>query len=93
MTDDEVQTLFDTADARVELIRSRGRKGVLAVLRDAAILRTMYGFGLRRREAAMLDLADFRRNARATRTTAGSARYRSATARPRGAARRSDAPC
>ena len=42
----------------------RRRKGVLAALRDAALLKTIYAFGLRRREAAMLDVADLRRNPR-----------------------------
>lgn len=62
LTYDEVQALFDAADARVEEIRSRGRKGSLAALRDAMLLKTVYAFGLRRREACGLDLADLRRN-------------------------------
>ena len=52
LTYDEVQALFDAADARVEQIRARGRKGALAALRDAAMLKTVYAYGLRRREAA-----------------------------------------
>jgi site-specific recombinase XerD len=59
---DEVQRLFDAADGRVEEIRVRGRKGGLAAQRDAAVLKTIYAFGLRRREAWGLDLADLRRN-------------------------------
>ena len=62
LTYDEVQALFDAADGRVEQIRSRGRKGALAAQRDAALLKTVYAFGLRRREAWGLDLADLRRN-------------------------------
>lgn len=65
LTYDEVQALFDAADGRVEAIRARGRKGALAALRDAVLLKTIYAFGLRRREAVMLDLHDFRRNPRA----------------------------
>ncbi len=65
LTYDEVQTLFDAADGQVALIRGRGRKGSLAALRDAALLKTVYAFGLRRREAAMLDLSDLRHNPRA----------------------------
>jgi integrase len=65
LTYDEVQALFDTADARVEHIRQRGRKGALAAWRDAAILKTVYAYGLRRREVARLDTVDFRRNPRA----------------------------
>lgn len=65
LTYDEVQALFDAADDRVEAIRCRGRKGALAALRDAVMLKTTYAFGLRRREVVMLDVADFRRNPRA----------------------------
>ncbi|MBQ0927545.1 tyrosine-type recombinase/integrase [Saccharopolyspora endophytica] len=59
---DEVQELFDAADGRVEQIRARGRKGALAAQRGAAMLKTIYAFGLRRREAWGLDVVDFRRN-------------------------------
>ncbi|CAL9550877.1 tyrosine-type recombinase/integrase [Streptomyces sp. enrichment culture] len=62
LTYDEVQALFDAADARVEEIRSRRRKGSLAALRDAILLKTVYAYGLRRQEACGLDLADLRRN-------------------------------
>lgn len=65
LTYEEVQSLFDAADGRVELVRARGRKGVLAAWRDSAVLKTVYAFGLRRREGARLDVADFRRNPRA----------------------------
>ncbi|MGI8446205.1 MAG: hypothetical protein ACR2MP_03250 [Streptosporangiaceae bacterium] len=60
-----MQALFDAADARVGQIRARGRKGPLAALRDAALIKTVYAYGLRRREAARLDVADLRRNPRA----------------------------
>jgi site-specific recombinase XerD len=60
LTYDEVQALFDAADGRVEQIRSRGRKGALAALRDAALLKAVYAYGLRRQEARGLDLADLR---------------------------------
>jgi site-specific recombinase XerD len=65
LTYDEVQALFDAADARVAQIRARKRKGALAAARDAVILKTVYAYGVRRNEAAKFDLADFRRNARA----------------------------
>ncbi len=48
-----VQELFDAADGRVEAIRARGRKGAVAALRDAVRLKTIYAYGLRRREAVM----------------------------------------
>ncbi|OEV02629.1 tyrosine-type recombinase/integrase [Streptomyces oceani] len=62
LTYDEVQDLFDAAEARVEEIRARHRKGSLAALRDAILLKTVYAYGLRRQEACGLDLADLRRN-------------------------------
>jgi integrase/recombinase XerD len=65
LTYDEVQLLFDTADGRVEEIRSRGRKGALTAMRDAALLKTIYAYGLRRGEACGLDLADMRHNPKA----------------------------
>jgi integrase len=66
LTYDEVQALFDAADGLVEQIRARGRKGALAALRDAVMLKTTYAYSLRRRETVMLDDADCRRNPRAT---------------------------
>lgn len=62
LTYEEVQALFDAADGLVEEIRSRKRKGALAAQRDAVLLKTIYAFGLRRREAWGLDLADLRFN-------------------------------
>lgn len=62
LTYEEVQALFDAADGRAEQIRTRGRKGALAALRDAALLKTVYGYGLRRQEVVGLDLADLRSN-------------------------------
>lgn len=62
---DEVQALFDAADGRVDEIRALARKGALAAQRDAVLLKTIYAFGLRRREAWGLDLADLRHNPKA----------------------------
>jgi site-specific recombinase XerD len=62
LTYDEVQALFDAVDGLVAQARARGRKGALTAMRDAALLKTVYAFGLRRNEARMLDLADLRRN-------------------------------
>lgn len=59
---DEVQALFDAADGRVEEIRSRHRKGALTAMRDSAVLKAVYAFGLRRQEAVGLDVADWRHN-------------------------------
>jgi len=65
LTYEEVQALFDAADGRVEQIRARRRKGALAAMRDSALLKTFYAYGLRRQEACGLDLADLRRNPKA----------------------------
>ena len=62
LTYDEVQALFDAADARVAEIRSRRRKGELTAMRDSAVLKTVYAYGLRRQETVGLDVADWRRN-------------------------------
>jgi site-specific recombinase XerD len=61
LTYDEVQALFDVADGRVDEAQSRGRKGALTAMRDSALLKTVYAYGLRRNESRMLDLADLRR--------------------------------
>ena len=58
----ELQAFFDFADERVGQVRERGRKGWLAAFRDATLFKVTYGWGLRRREAAMLDTADFSTN-------------------------------
>jgi integrase/recombinase XerC len=65
LTYDEVQSLFDAADARPGRIAGLGRKGALCALRDAAVLETVYAFGIRRTEASRLDLVDLRRNHKA----------------------------
>ncbi|MFV8165249.1 tyrosine-type recombinase/integrase [Mycobacterium sp. 134] len=62
---DEVQALFDAADARPAEIASRGVKGSLEAARDAAVIKTVYAFGLRRTETSMLDLTDLRSNRKA----------------------------
>jgi len=67
LTYDEVQALFDAADGLVAAIQERRRKGARAALRDAVLLKCVYAFGLRRREAWGLDLADLRHNPRAAR--------------------------
>jgi integrase/recombinase XerC len=61
----ELQSLFDYADEAVSLARDRGRKGWIAAWRDSALFKVTYAWGLRRREAAMLDVSDFSANAAA----------------------------
>jgi integrase/recombinase XerC len=58
----ELQALFDLADEQVAAKRAAGRKGWLSAFRDAAIFKVAYGYGLRRNEIRMLDLADFGQN-------------------------------
>ncbi|MYR73667.1 MULTISPECIES: tyrosine-type recombinase/integrase [unclassified Streptomyces] len=65
LTYDEVQALFDAADARPSKIRGQGRKGALCALRDAAVLKAVYAFGTRRTETSKLDLVDLRRSRKA----------------------------
>jgi len=56
---EELVVFFDYCDARVNELRRRRRKGSLAALRDAALFKVIYAWGLRRREAAHLDVRDF----------------------------------
>ena len=63
-TYEEVETLFGFLDDRVDVLARSGRKGALAALRDAQMIKTAYAFGLRRRELCYLDLADLRPNPR-----------------------------
>lgn len=58
-TRNELQTLFDYADDQVAQKQSLGRKGYVAALRDATMLKVAYAFGLRRNEIRMLDVCDF----------------------------------
>lgn len=64
-TRDELQGFFDFADDQVARARKLGRKGWVSAFRDAALFKVTYAWGLRRREVAMLDVADFSRNAAA----------------------------
>lgn len=63
LTYDEVEALFDAADARVSTLVDAKKKGALGALRDAQLLKTVYAFGLRRTEAVKLDVADLHHNA------------------------------
>jgi len=59
LTRAELQAFFDAADDWAEKAACSRRKGQLAAFRDATLFKVVYGWGLRRREAAMLDVADF----------------------------------
>ncbi len=65
-TREELQLFFDYADDRVEWAVRAKRKGALAAYRDATLFKVLYGWGLRRTEAAKLDVVDFGRNPAAT---------------------------
>ncbi|MFC7388445.1 tyrosine-type recombinase/integrase [Sphaerisporangium rhizosphaerae] len=65
LTRRELQDFFDHADEQVLRARASGRKGWLPAFRDATLFKVIYGWGLRRREAGNLDLADFSRNPKA----------------------------
>jgi integrase/recombinase XerC len=58
----ELQRLFDVCDEGVEAAAGAPRKGWLAAFRDATMFKSMYGWGLRRTETAMLDVTDFSTN-------------------------------
>lgn len=88
---DELQAIFDVADASVDEIARSGRKGFLAAFRDATLFKVVYAWGLRRREAAMLDVNDFSTNPAALELGA-SVSARSAGARRRRAAHPSGGP-
>ncbi len=61
---EELQAFFDHADDQVARLAAGGRKGWLAAYRDAVLFKTIYAWGLRRREAAMLDVTDWGSNAK-----------------------------
>jgi integrase len=61
-TREELQLFFDYADEQVERAVRSKRKGALAAYRDATLFKVIYGWGLRRTEAAQLDVVDFGRN-------------------------------
>jgi integrase/recombinase XerC len=62
LTREELQAFFDHCDARVAAVSAAGRKGWLAAYRDAVAFNVIYAWGLRRREAAMLETVDWSAN-------------------------------
>ena len=62
LTREELAVFFDYCDERVRGCARCGRKGSLAALRDGALFKTLYAWGLRRGEAVGLDVIDFSRN-------------------------------
>ena len=64
LTRDELEAFFDLCDRRVAGRRALRRKGSLAALRDGALFKVAYGWGLRRTELVGLDVCDLLRNPR-----------------------------
>lgn len=62
---EELQAFFDYCDTRVQQVGVSGRKGWLAAFRDATLFKVIYGWGLRRREASMLETVDWSGNSAA----------------------------
>jgi site-specific recombinase XerD len=62
LTRGELQALFDLCDRRVAGRRALRRKGSLAALRDGAMFKVCYGWGLRRTELIGLDVCDLLTN-------------------------------
>jgi len=62
LTRDELEAFFDLCDRRVAGRRALRRKGSLAALRDGALFKVAYGWGLRRTELVGLDICDLLRN-------------------------------
>jgi len=62
MTREELTLFFDHCDARVQARRALRRKGSLTAFRDATMFKVIYAWGLRRQEAARLDVSDFGTN-------------------------------
>jgi len=60
----ELDAFFAACDERVTRAGASGRKGTLQAWRDQAMFKIAFGWGLRRRELAMLDVCDFRPDAR-----------------------------
>jgi integrase/recombinase XerC len=61
-TREELQRFIDYADDQVDRAVRAKRKGALTAYRDATLFKVIYGWGLRRTEAARLDVADWGRN-------------------------------
>lgn len=64
LTRAELEAFFDLCDRRVAGRRALRRKGSLAALRDGALFKVAYGWGLRRTELVRLDVCDLLRNPR-----------------------------
>jgi integrase len=64
LTRPEIRGFFGQMDPEIARLRAAGHKGALTAARDLALFTTMYGWGLRRRETARLEISDWRRQAK-----------------------------
>jgi integrase/recombinase XerC len=64
LTRAEVTAFFGQMDPEIRRMQAEGHKGALAAARDLALFTMVYGWGLRRREAARLETHDWRRQAK-----------------------------
>jgi integrase/recombinase XerC len=92
LTVDELDAFFAACDERVTRAGASGRKGTLQAWRDQAMFKIAFGWGLRRRELAMLDVCDFGPT-RDCPSSAATRRCTCATASPSAAAARNAARC
>ena len=61
---EETRRFFGQFDPEIGRLRASSLKGTLSAARDLALFVTIYGWGLRRREAARLETHDWRRHAK-----------------------------
>jgi integrase/recombinase XerC len=64
LTRPEIRGFFGQMDPEIARLRAAGHKGALTAARDLALFTTMYAWGLRRRETARLEIANWRRQAK-----------------------------
>jgi integrase/recombinase XerC len=92
LTVEELDAFFAACDERVTRASAGGRKGTLQAWRDQAMFKIAFGWGLRRRELAMLDVCDFGPT-RGCRSSVATRRCTCATASQSAAAARNAGRC
>jgi integrase/recombinase XerC len=92
LTRDELQALFDQCDRRLAGRWALRRKGSPAALRDGAMFKVCYGWGLRRTELVGLDVCDLS-STRSSRGLVAAGSFVSVMGRARGGALRNAGMC
>jgi integrase len=64
LTREEISRLFGCLEPEIRRLQAERHKRALPAARDLALLTTLHGWGLRRREAARLETHDWRRQAK-----------------------------